>query len=173
MPNWCENTARIVTGDEKAIEAIRKSIRQDEDGKTWFLDELVPLVENGKGGQEEYDYDKAISTWGTRTYGDVYGYSEDEAFSGYKENVKGKREFFIDFWTAWTPPTGFYKRLAAKYDVLIYATYSEPSCGFEGEFDCKHDNDSEDGVTIMHDNTWDYEENSWSEDDEEELEEVE
>jgi hypothetical protein len=114
MPNWCMNTVTI-RGTTEKLQAILDAAKTDA-----LLEHLAPLG--------EWDYNKAYETWGTKW--DVHQCDADWTGSPDKD------EIYLNFDTAWGPPTAAYDNYTRDNDdVHIEATYYEPGMAFVGEYD--------------------------------------
>ena len=117
MPNWCNNSFTI-TGCVESIKDLWDTAQTADDGKFGLLNAIAPIG--------EWDYGKAVDTWGTKW--DV----SDEGLE-YIDNGDGTA--MIDGWfdSAWAPPIGAYEQLAADFDsCVIECSYHEPGMDFAG-----------------------------------------
>jgi len=121
MPNWCSNNCEIRNDDVSKIDAIETFLKefdtkeQEEKDKTGLLQFLIP---NPTG---EWDYGWSCENWGTKW--DIQLYEWDRT----DENT-----IFLNFDTAWSPPTAAYDTLTEQgYD--IHASYLEEGMGFVGQ----------------------------------------
>jgi hypothetical protein len=114
MPNWCMNTVTI-RGTTEKLQAIIDAAKDDK-----LLEHLVPIG--------EWEYGKALEMWGTKW--DVTNCDADWTGSPDKD------EIYLNFDTAWGPPTIAYDNYTdANDDMHIEASYYEPGMAFVGEYD--------------------------------------
>lgn len=114
MPNWCMNTVTI-RGNTEKLQAIIDAAKDDK-----LLEHLVPIG--------EWEYGKALENWGTKW--DVHQCDADWTGSPDKD------EIYLNFDTAWGPPTIAYGNYTdANDDMQIQSTYYEPGMCFIGEYD--------------------------------------
>ena len=121
MPNWCANNCEISHEDKSKIDAIETFLKefdekeQEEKDKMGLLQFLVP---NPTG---EWDYNWCVANWGTKW--DIQLYEWDRT---------GENTIYLNFDTAWAPPTVAYDTLTEEgYD--IHASYLEEGMGFVGQ----------------------------------------
>lgn len=113
MPNWCANYLSVRHTDPEMIRRFLNAIPLEE-----LFSEFVPLNENG-----EWEYDKAVSKWGTKwEAGDI------NVINSSVDSVN------VYFQTAWSPPIQFYEELL-DMGFELSASYSEPGMPFAGVFD--------------------------------------
>lgn len=128
MPNWCENTLRIIPEND-AARALLPQITErfkssDNTGNQSAFQLIHPMPSELEGttapSSEENWYDWRIANWGTK-------WEESSPFV----IRSGDYELLVSFQTAWAPPLGIYQRLVKLgFDVL--ATYAEQGIGFAG-----------------------------------------
>ena len=118
MPNWCANAVEI-TGPTDAIDTLWQDAHREEKG---LLSAMAPL--------DEWDYQDAISTWGTKWDVDI----DDTSLS-----LHNRDEFSTitgHFDTAWGPPTtAFNTWLADNPDCeaeLLFYEGGNDFCGTLG-----------------------------------------
>ena len=87
MPNWCANAVEI-TGPPDAIDPLWQDAHREEKG---LLSAMAPL--------DEWDYQDAISTWGTKWDVDI----DDTSLSLHTRDEYSTITGHFD--TAWGPPT--------------------------------------------------------------------
>ena len=117
MPNWCNNSFTI-TGCVESIKDLWDTAQTADDGKFGLLNAIAPIG--------EWDYGKAVDTWGTKW--DV----SDEGLE-YIDNGDGTAMITGWFDSAWAPPIGAYEQLAADFDsCVIECSYHEPGMDFAG-----------------------------------------
>ena len=129
MPNWCENTLRVVPLTDAARDMLPKIIVRFS--TTWIakggesaFQFIHPMPSELEGTTAPGDgpnwYQWRISNWGTK-------WEENEP-----QIVRSSEDcLLVSFSTAWAPPVGVYNRLCELgFDVL--ATYAEQGMGFAG-----------------------------------------
>ena len=118
MPNWCSNSFSI-TGNTESIKDLWEAAQTaSPDGDFGLLNAIAPIG--------DWDYDTAVSTWGTKW--DV----SDEGLE-FIDNEDGTACIQGWFDTAWAPPIGAYEQLADDFDsCVIEASYHEPGMDFAG-----------------------------------------
>ena len=99
MPNWAENSL-VVKGDNQELQ------RFDEDFENF--ESLVPL-------QGEWEYDKAIATWGTKW--DIDRNNVNLSI------IDGNHHYYFN--TAWTPPENFVRKVSKKYNLTFVLKTAE------------------------------------------------
>ena len=117
MPNWCMNTVTLLHTDPVLVQRVKDSFSRGE-----LCQEFVPIPEEEK----ENWYNWCIENWGTKW--DV----------GSNSNIGGDMDdrdggVFLNFDSAWTPPTAFYEKME-ELGFSIEAYYYEPGCGFCGRW---------------------------------------
>ncbi len=115
MPNWCSNTIFISHKDAKMIEWLRKI--------GFDFNKISPLQDGL--GEDYWDWTCAIAVWGSK-----WNIDEDkikELIDDY-DPEEINYNWSIAFETAWNPPYGIYKKLAAM-GFSFQATAVEPGCG--------------------------------------------
>jgi len=118
MPNWCNNSFTI-TGCVESIKDLWDTAQTaGDDGGFGLLNAIAPIG--------EWDYGKAVDTWGTKW--DV----SDEGLE-YIDNGDGTAMITGWFDSAWAPPIGAYEQLADDFDsCVIECSYYEPGVDFGG-----------------------------------------
>ena len=118
MPNWCSNNFSI-TGNTESIKDLWEAAQTaGPDGGFGLLNAIAPIG--------DWDYDTAVSTWGTKW--DV----SDEGLE-FTDHGDGTASISGWFESAWAPPIGAYEVLAADFDsCIIEASYYEPGMDFAG-----------------------------------------
>lgn len=126
MPNYCENTLRIVATTDAARSLLPQIVERfsDENREPSAFQLIHPmpagLEDTTAPGDIPNWYDWRIANWGTK-------WNECEPTIGRYEG----EELLVYFQTAWAPPFGIYQRLVELgFDVL--ATYAEQGMGFAG-----------------------------------------
>ena len=118
MPNWCNNSFAI-TGNTESIKDLWESAQTaGPDGGFGLLNAIAPIG--------EWEYGKAVETWGTKW--DV----SDEGLE-FIDNGDGTACITGWFESAWAPPIAAYEQLAADFDsCVIECSYYEPGMDFGG-----------------------------------------
>lgn len=118
MPNWCENIL-IITGENK--DDIERFYNDN------YSSEEQPLSFEKQVSLGEYDYFKAIETWGTKW--------EPNDIRINKE----KNSIHYDFMSAWSPPIPWLIKVSEHYPTLSFEMISEEGgCDFRTEILIKH-----------------------------------
>lgn len=119
MPNWCANNCEITHDDKSKIDAIENFLKEfdanEDENKTGLLQFLVP------NPTDQWDYNWSVANWGTKW--DIQLYEWDRI----DENT-----IFLNFDTAWGPPTVAYDTLTEQ-GYEIHASYLEEGMGFVGQ----------------------------------------
>lgn len=131
MPNWCNNTLKII-GEEEELKKFSKKIK-----KKTFLSSFIPLpkeLENTKSPtikkdlnliyKYKYDnwYDWKITNWGTKW---------DFEINSIDDGIEEERTILFD--SAWNPPIEGIKKISKLYPNLIFfIDYDEPGNRFRG-----------------------------------------
>ncbi len=109
MPNWCNNSLRVIGGEENINNFINDFKEKD-------FEAVLLTPKNLKKPSEKIEW--RYSHWGTK------GVCKDSIAT--EENT-----LFFD--TAWSPPSEEYLTKASKkYGVDFELMYQEDGCGFEG-----------------------------------------
>jgi len=117
MPNWCNNSFAI-TGNTESIRELWEAAQTANDGEFGLLNAIAPIG--------EWDYGKAVDTWGTKW--DV----SDEGLE-FIDHEDGTASISGWFDSAWAPPIAAYEQLAADFDsCVIECSYYEPGMDFGG-----------------------------------------
>ena len=117
MPNWCNNSFSI-TGNTESIRELWEAAQTANDGEFGLLNAIAPIG--------EWEYGKAVETWGTKW--DV----SDEGLE-FIDNGDGTACITGWFESAWAPPIAAYEQLAADFDsCVIECSYYEPGMDFGG-----------------------------------------
>jgi hypothetical protein len=117
MPNWCSN-AITITGPADKIRALWDAANATEDGL--LLEAMVPIG--------EWDYDRAVTAWGTKW--DLNG-------EGLEFTDLGDGTATIEGWadSAWSPPIeAFATYCGNNDDVIAQIDYFEPGMSFIGSW---------------------------------------
>ena len=108
MPNWCANKVSLSHSDPAMIDKIVASI------KGGLFESFAPIG--------EWDYDKAVATWGTK-------WDVDDIM----HNRESPNDIYLNFDTAWGPPIAFYTALE-ELGFNVDAMYDEPGMAFCGRY---------------------------------------
>lgn len=111
MPNWCNNVAYIRHEDPAKLEAIKTEL--DKGQESQFFNSLVP---NPAG---EWNYDWSVENWGTKWDASVHEYWIEDG------------HLYVNFDTAWSPPTSFYEKLF-EMEYSVKGFYHECGMCFAG-----------------------------------------
>jgi len=134
MPNWCSNTVTIFSDYKEDLEDFIKNITDNPivtdnsvDNNPDHFSMLETYLPIG-----EWDYDKAISTWGCKwsevdlAISDISNYFESSELAAFSVD--------ITFDTPWADPSEGIKSISKKFPSLIFGnTYYEQGmdfCGF-------------------------------------------
>jgi|WetSurMetagenome_2_1015567.scaffolds.fasta_scaffold22910_2 hypothetical protein len=138
MPNWCNNTLKVI-GPEDELQKLREKMKgRDIDWgnpsdfeKDVKLDELefdfnqfVPVPEEVREkGFNHAGHDWCVSNWGTKWPCDAHSfYHQGELL-------------IVDFDTAWSPPTPVIKAMGKMFPKLTFQLdYKEEGMQFMGTF---------------------------------------
>mgnify|MGYP003639899192 CR=1 FL=1 len=115
MPNWCMNTVTI-SGPKATLEEILTAAKEGR-----FLEYLAPIG--------EYNYDKAIDTWGTKWE------PRFENIDAKIETEEGENFLQLSFDSAWSPPTDAYAAAEMSMGLIISGSYYEDGVGYVGLYD--------------------------------------
>ena len=118
MPNWNSNTVTI-TGPAEKIAALWAAANSKPD--SGLLEAMVPIG--------EWDYDRAVATWGTKW---------DVSLEGLEliDNEDGTASIVGYADSAWSPPMEAFQTYAlANEDVYLELKYFEPGMSFVGVWD--------------------------------------
>lgn len=134
MPNWCYNQMTI-TGDKETLDTIERNHiklhdpRPEENDHTLVsaildFETIIPLhteeadhIASERAGYPvmgEGTWEARVEGWGTKWQ------PEPSTFRRVSPT-----EIFMEFDSAWSPPTGIYARLAALYPTVTIDTYAE------------------------------------------------
>jgi hypothetical protein len=118
MPNWCNNSITI----QGPVDTIRQLWEDAQtagpEGGFGLLEAMAPIG--------EWDYGKAVDTWGTKW--DI----SDEGLE-FTDNGDGTASIEGWFDSAWAPPVGAYERFLDDMDnCSIEASYYEMGMDFAG-----------------------------------------
>jgi len=117
MPNWCSNNLTI-TGDTDTLVQLKEVIESDGEG---LLEAIAPIG--------EWDYSKAVETWGTKWDVSTEGLE-------YTDNGDGTSTIQGWFQSAWSPPVDAFQSLAQDWDsCYIQLMYEESGMCFVGCWD--------------------------------------
>jgi len=146
MPNWCDNNLYISHPDKKMM---KKALTAWNKGK--FLSTLVPEPDyktvkvkptfdsshiTGKPQPEFVNPDQAWWDWRVQNWGTKW----DIGWEDYqdKAELNGDHSMFVNFQSAWSPPTDAYAKLI-EMGYSIKAYYFEGGCAFCGKWEDGHD----------------------------------
>ena len=147
MPNWCYNHLEINANADYILplkEVIQKIIKEN-DGKKEYpklfslfypipeellytvgyppskTDEEIQALTEKYGAGDWYEW--SLKNWGCK-------------WDACDIDIQESNDDFIHLYfnTPWSPPIGFYTKLANDYKVNIYATYSEEGMSFCGKW---------------------------------------
>lgn len=137
MPNWCNNTVRLVHADPAMIVRAKEALT-----KGTFFDEFVPVPKDLaitpastdtsdeviKANVEKHGYGSwyefCVNEWGTKWDADCHSVDTDPEYPDTLEAV---------FDTAWSPPIAFYEKLE-RMGFQVEAKYYESGMGFAGMY---------------------------------------
>jgi hypothetical protein len=128
MPNWCENTLRIVPETNAARAMLPQIIElfssKEETPELSAFQFIYPMPAELKDTTPPKDvpnwYDWRLSHWGTK-WEECHPYVRQS----------GENLLLVSFQTAWAPPIGIFDKLRRLgFDVL--ATYVEQGMGYAG-----------------------------------------
>lgn len=124
MPNYCDNALHISfdKNNKEQVNYIKRMIASAEKGK--LLNFLRPMPENEKDNWYEW----SIANWGTKW--DIEYYNHELSLE--------QGMLYINFSTAWSPPTQAIQELNNKFSFELY--YYETGVGFYGI--CDNEGDS-------------------------------
>jgi len=141
MPNWCENNLKILSGDKKEIDKMRKAVRGKDSvisfekilpTPTELLKQEVPIRNKKlskklakKYGMPDW-YEWRVKNWGTKwDLGDEWN---EKCYEKWYLSSKG-----ITFDTAWAPPIPLFIYLSKQYPSIEFKlTYVESGMCFAG-----------------------------------------
>jgi len=120
MPNWCTNYVKI-TGHVETLDKIQNVISEQrqqkrEDGLLEFLEPIG-----------EWDYHKAIETWGTKWEVNI-----DYMIRDHEDDDEPTLR--LKFFSAWSPPLEAYIQGEKTHDIEIDAFFIEEGVGFMGSY---------------------------------------
>jgi len=145
MPNWCMNKLTVEHDDKAMIDKFEKAYRAD-----WTIETFLPtprdpgdptklIGEDQAFGDNENTtnnwYHWRIANWGTKW--DIGCEAQNGAYG--LEPTRSGNELSVSFDTAWSPPIGFYERLAVL-GFKVNASYFEPGMSFCGSWENGTDN---------------------------------
>lgn len=148
MPNWCNNSIRIM-GNPNTIRIIKETIERCQNGKG---DDETRLFKNLVGYPEHLTGKEINDNW-YHLHIDWFGTKWDVDTQSIDFNMEDRE---ISFWveTAWSPPIEFLKNLVLQYEnIEAYIFYSEGGCDFCGETNIYK---NPEGSLMVDDNCYDY-----------------
>jgi Ferredoxin-like domain in Api92-like protein len=152
MPNWCENTLRIVPVTDAARALLpqiaeRFTLENESALSAFQLIHPMPVELEGtvSPGDSPNWYDWRVANWGTK-------WQESEPYV--VRSLAG--ELLVSFQTAWSPPIGIYRRLC-ELGFAVFATYAEGGMGFAGYWENGNDTEVDlSSLVVMGDDEEDY-----------------
>jgi hypothetical protein len=137
MPNWCNNSITI-EGPADKIRALWDAANPNSE-YAGLLEAMVPIG--------EWDYDTAVSKWGTKW--DVNGEGLDfELLPDGRAQITGWAD------SAWAPPQAAFQTYAGLNEgVYLELRYFEPGMSFVGVWDSEGGDDYWDNVGDLLDTT--------------------
>ena len=115
MPNWCNNTVRLIHEDPAMIIRARDALTRGE-----FFSEFVPIPAYEKDNW----YAFCVREWGTKWDTECHSVDTYEEYPDTLEAV---------FDTAWAPPIEFYRKME-KMGFTVEAKYYESGMCFAGMY---------------------------------------
>ena len=144
MPNWCQNVATFKHTDSDMMAKLNEAIDSKDLFKSFFPTpfELDDGNAHCWGGSEQQIADQnAIRSSNNEKYGYENGHEWRCGEWGTKWDAsdlvvtdESANQITVIFDTAWTPPIGFYDKMA-DLGFDIDAKYYESGCGFCGRYD--------------------------------------
>jgi len=113
MPNYCDNRATIKHNDLNKLKELRKQFKKGN-----FFNSIIPI------GDDKDWYGFCVSNWGTKW----------ETVDGTSTLKAKEKTLYLDFLTAWSPPSGIYNKLT-ELGYHVEAYYDEGGVGFCGKYD--------------------------------------
>jgi hypothetical protein len=146
MPNHCFN---VLTSSrlETIKDIISNYITYDEkdhecnifDSEKFDFEKIEPISETDKDSEKAYH--ERLLKWGTK-------------WDGYWVSVGEDEDYFIYFYTAWSPPIPIVRKLAELYKNTAFTLeYREIGCGFCGKATAKWE--EKENKVNLEDNSWD------------------
>lgn len=128
MPNWCDNIVHLHNEDKEVFAKLVDTLKIKDGVATCddFMMQNAPLNE-----EKDWEYGAAVEQWGTKWDMNINHISD----VGWDEN-----RISIEFYSAWSPPTGFYNTLVSE-GWYVDALYYEPGIGFAGTYLDGEDNE--------------------------------
>ena len=143
MPNWCDNRVELSHSDVAMIDRAEKAFKE---GK--FLEEFVPVpkelydtVAGSVAGEYAKELHEAQQKLNIKYFGSANWYDYCLKHWSTKWDVGGEEAcieragdtLFLNFDSAWSPPTAAYAKLEAL-GFAVEAFYYEPGCDFCGHY---------------------------------------
>ena len=136
MPNWCNNSLKVLGARELVEDFYNTQFSIEEDTKELVLDfsKLIPepTFDNPEDEKNFWDnttngwYDWRCQNWGVK-------WNANMNFVDKNIGTDEIGEMTIDFDTAWTTPTAWFEKLCEKYPTLdMELSYHETGCCFRG-----------------------------------------
>ena len=134
MPNWCENSVKIIGSKEQLQHLIDikfdfKIIYPEPDYTKVRVKCVYPDIRKTEFADPQRAWwDWRITNWGTKWEADV-----DVIDNNFSKISSDKYMMIFSFNSAWTPPLGIYKKLEDT-GLKVTAFYYEPGCDFLGSW---------------------------------------
>jgi len=118
MPNWCHNIVTFSHNDSSLMERLVKAVDMNK-----LLREFIHIPDDS-----ELLQDWCVKNWGTKW-----------EIEDIKLTINSDNSITIEFYSAWSPPLGFYRVMREK-GYNISAVYKEDGMMFVGQIiDDNHD----------------------------------
>lgn len=111
MPNWCHNIATFSHNDTSLMERLTKAVDMNQ-----LLSEFIPIPDDLE----------LLQCWCTKNWGTKWEIED------IKLTVNSDNSITIEFYSAWSPPLGFYRVMRQK-GYSIRAVYKEDGMMFVGQ----------------------------------------
>lgn len=141
MPNWCENTVRLIAKTDEAralLPKLAKGFEPDVEHEESAFQVVYPtppeLMEREASFQERPGDDEMIQKYGAKNWYDWRVSNWGTKWTSDNCGVELNGDTLIaSFQTAWSPPVGIYQVLLDMgFDV--FATYVECGIGYAGSW---------------------------------------
>lgn len=142
MPNWCENTLRLIAKTDEAralLPRIAKGFDPDADDKETAFQVIYPtpaeLTEREASFSESPEDQAMMEKYGARNWYEwrIANWGTKWRSDNYHTKLTGDT-LIAAFSTAWSPPIGIYDRLV-ELGFDVFATYAEGGMGYGGVWD--------------------------------------
>jgi hypothetical protein len=130
MPNWCANKLTII-GPEADVRSFKEKAtgrwpwsKPDEtEVEMLNFHSLIPVPDEIlKAGYDPAGYDWEVANWGCKWGADATTIVDE-----------GGTCMIYEFYTAWSPPIKFLKKVAVQWPALQFVlSYEEPGVGYKG-----------------------------------------